>query len=120
MNEATETIVNDGAGPLHVCIEPWAEELLVAPGRTLRIVGTSEGEGSFEVQRAPSGVVVYAWPGSTAIAYDGDRVVLTLDIRVPAIPVNLASTRTFVEMMFRNAPGPSVPVAPTKPWWRFW
>jgi hypothetical protein len=121
MNEVTETIVNDGTGSIHVCIEPWAEELLLAPGHSLRIVGRSEGEGTFEVKRAPNGVVVYAWPGSTAIAYDGDdRVLSTLDIRVPAIPTSLASTRAFVEMMFRASPGASVPLPPPKPWWRLW
>jgi hypothetical protein len=120
MNEVTETIVNDGARPLRVCIEPWAEELVLPPGHTLRIVGRSEGAGDFEVHRAASRVVVYAWPGSTAIAYDGDRVALTLDILVPAIPSNLASTRAFVELMFGNAPRASVPVPSTRPWWRVW
>jgi hypothetical protein len=118
MNEITETIVNDGTEPLAVCIEPWAEELLLAPGRTLRIVGMSEGEGHFEVRRAASRVLVYAWPGSTAIAYDGDKVLRTLDIRVPALPINLASTRAFVEMMFGSPPGMAVP--PPRPWWKFW
>jgi hypothetical protein len=120
MNEVTETIVNDGSRPLQVCIEPWAEELLLAPGHTLRIVGRSEGEGSFEVRRVTRGVVVYAWPGSTSIVYDGDRVLRSFDSRVPEIPTNLASTRAFVEMMFGNSPGASRPAPSQRPWWKFW
>jgi hypothetical protein len=119
MFEATETIANESADTLELWCEPWAESIAVAPGRRLTIVGKSPREGRFEVERNESGVVIYAWPGSTAIVYDEETVLRTFPIPVPDIPASL-SMKSFVGLLF-GGPGQSVEVsAPRKPWWKIW
>ena len=67
MFEVAVVVPNPSAEPLELWCEPWAESMLVAPGRRLTIVGKSPREGRFVVERTESAIVIYTWPGSTAI-----------------------------------------------------
>ena len=119
MFEVAEVVANSSAEPLELWCEPWAESISVAPGKRLTIVGKSPREGRFEVERTGSGVVVYAWPGSTAIVYDEGTVVRTFPTPVPDIPAGM-SMKSFVAGLF-GGPGHAVEASePRKPWWKRW
>jgi hypothetical protein len=120
MTEDVATIANEGQQPIEVWIEPWAEGLRLPPGRSISISGKSDSEGGFEVDRSESRVVVYAWPGCTAIVSDGVRVVREFPIPVPPIPAG-ASIKGFVATMFGEPTGPRTESVPARrPWWRIW
>ena len=99
MGEETTTVANDGLDPVELWIEPWAESIVVPPGKQLRISGRSDQDGAFEVKWTASGVVVYGWPGSTITVYDGNVVMRVCDIPVPEIPSG-TSVKGFVSAVF--------------------
>jgi len=119
MFEVAEVVNNPGAEPLELWCEPWAESIRVAPGRRLTIVGKSPREGRFEVERTESGVVIYAWPGSTAVVYDEGTVVRTFPTPVPDIPAGM-SMKGFVGSLFGGPGQPAEARELQKPWWRLW
>jgi hypothetical protein len=104
---------------LNLWFEPWAEGFEIAPGRTLTIVGRSEVEGRFEVERGDRRVVVYAWPGSTAVVYDGATALRTYPIPVPSIPAGMTMSG-FMGTVFGGRPFEPPIQAPRKPWWQIW
>jgi hypothetical protein len=116
--EAVETIANDTSAPLAVWVEPWADTLVVPPGERFTFSGSSELPGGFEVERTPTGVVIYAWAGSTAVVRSGEVIVRTFDIPVPGIPAGM-SMKGFVGFMFGES-STSSKLRQVKPWWRFW
>jgi hypothetical protein len=119
MFEVAEAIANEGAEPFELWCEPWAESIRVAPGKRLTIVGTSLREGRFEVERKELGVVIYAWPGSTVIVYDGETVLRTFPTPVPDIPRGM-STKGFVGLLFGQPRHPAQLSSTRKAWWKLW
>jgi hypothetical protein len=115
---AVETIRNDTRRPMAVCIEPWAETVLVSPSRSIRIVGRSATIGAFEREQYEWGALVYAWSGCTVAVYETDQLILDLQNPVPPIPVGLTMS-VFMKKMF--APPENWIASParrTRPWWR--
>ena len=90
------------------------------PVSAFRIVGRSDVEGQFEVQKVDSGIVVYAWPGCTATDYDGDVAVLDLSIPVPGIPAGMAMSEFVGTLFGEGGAGLATDSQTRRPWWRFW
>lgn len=71
---------------LQVWFDPWGDLLPLEPGGSLRLVGTSTEPGAFQVVEEEDRVVVYAWPGSTVQAFQGETVVNDMNVPVPGTP----------------------------------
>ena len=99
MIERVEEIKNDSPRPIEVHLEPWGFVCSLLPTKTLRIVARSSTEGSLEVARDGNAVVVYAWPGATAQAFEGTALIQDCPIAVPDVPKGL-SMRGFINLMF--------------------
>jgi len=102
--ERVEEIKNDSARPIHVHLEPWGFVCALSPTKTLRVVARSSTEGSLEVVREGEVVIVYAWPGATAQAFEGSALVQDCGIPVPDVPKGL-SIRGFLGLMFGSGKG---------------
>ena len=79
-------ISNSEETPIVLCIEPWADELLVSRGNNYLIV--FEGpEGEFPaVEWSKNRITVYGWSGSVAQVLLEGQIVLSCTARLPEIP----------------------------------
>jgi hypothetical protein len=99
MHEAVRHVRNTGTNPLHVLIEPWAEEVDIPPGATYRFVGRAEHNGDWEVELQASSVTLYGWASSMLFIYQGDQLLLDMPVAVPGVPEG-SSMSSFVKLMF--------------------
>jgi len=99
MFERTESVANTGSEVLEVHLEPWGCIHLLQPRQVLRVVARGADDGDFEVVRTPDTVTVFAWPGTTAKAFEGGVLVQDLSTPVPEVPHGM-SMRSFVATMF--------------------
>src|SRR4051812_11847271 len=107
MFEATKQIANSSTDPLEVWFEPWGMPYTLQPGESFRVVAESEKPGQLETEFAPTGVVVYGWPGCTMKVLLGDVLVEEFSSKVPDVPPGL-SVKSFIGLMF-GGPGNSMP-----------
>ena len=98
MFQDAQTVANKSPAPLHVCFEPWADVVELAPGHTLRIVAESPHAGRLEVDKHDHSICVYAWPGATVKVYDESDLVIAFDVAVPELPQGM-SIKGFVDFM---------------------
>ena len=107
MFEDRRTITNSSEKPLTVWLEPWGQDLQVAPGQSLDIVARSPSEGRLEVVNADDAVAVYAWPEATIQTFSQGELIYDMNIAFPvsALPPGV-SARSFVEFMFGGPGGP--------------
>ena len=103
MYEVVETIRNNGRDELTVVMEPWGMPLSLMPGHSFSLFGRASSEGHFEIIKQADAVMVYAWPGATVEVFDGDVLVESFAIRVPAVPRG-QSVRGFLDFMLGNPP----------------
>jgi hypothetical protein len=96
--ESTETVDNDGTRELVLVGEPWACEFSVPPGAVYVVRAKADVPGNLEVEREGDRVTCWAWPGSTAEVWSGERLVDSLDQRVPDVPKGM-SVRRFLRLM---------------------
>lgn len=69
--EARLRVTNEHDHPITLVVEPWAEEHLLEPNRSLEVVGSGP-PGVFEVSTCKDNVTVYGWSGSTvSVLRDG-------------------------------------------------
>ncbi|WP_313333822.1 hypothetical protein [Comamonas sp.] len=58
---------NSSPSAVLLVLEPWAEEVLLAPGVRAQLVGEGGLVGSaFELEQLDDRLIVYAWPDSIA------------------------------------------------------
>ena len=57
-------IRNQDSSPLTVIVEPWAEEILLAPGQEIVVNFEGPPGGEIEVENKPGMKVLHGWPGS--------------------------------------------------------
>jgi hypothetical protein len=70
-----------------VRLEPWADELSVAPGEKIEVTASSTREpGRFEIEVSDAAITVYAWSGATLVVEKDGQVVLRFDHPVPRMP----------------------------------
>ena len=55
--------------PTNVCIEPWAEEITVPAGKTLRVVITGSEQGEVTLEHYEDQLLIWGFSGSRADAY---------------------------------------------------
>lgn len=68
-------------------LEPWADELSVAPGEKIEVTASSTREpGRFEIEVSEAAITVYAWSGATLVVEKDGHVVLRCDQPVPPMP----------------------------------
>ena len=77
---------NSGNAPLVLCVEPWANEILMEPGRAyLAVIDGPEGKFPIVEWRKDS-IIVYGWSGSVAQVLLDETVVLSCTNSVPPVP----------------------------------
>lgn len=61
------TYTNSSLETVLLVLEPWAEEVLIAPGISVEVIGEGGAIGSaFELEYLGDRLIVYAWPESIA------------------------------------------------------
>lgn len=70
MNSGTVAITNSDAVPLRLILEPWADEVVVAPGKTIRVAFSGPDGGLLQVEVKQNEVILYGWEGSTLSVLD--------------------------------------------------
>ena len=76
------TITNGGTEPLVVWLEPWVEEVQIAPGMSAVFIGESGLPGELEVLES-SRPCVFGWSGSSMRVEVNGEVVWTSYLPVP-------------------------------------
>jgi hypothetical protein len=69
-----------------LCVEPWGDELTLAPGVSYRILVTGPSNNNLQLEFPEHGVAIYAWNDSILTVFDGDSIVREYPIRVPPLP----------------------------------
>ena len=62
--EATLVIDNDTDAPLTLCLEPWADEHPIPPGKKFTVSAYGPRPAMLEIEIAPGRVTLYGWAGS--------------------------------------------------------
>ena len=99
MFESVEEVRNDSPLPLDVHLEPWGAVHALATGKTLRIIVRSPLRGTLEVVHGAKRVTIHAWPGATAQAFEGTKLVEDCRPAVPDVLTGI-SIRRFIKLMF--------------------
>jgi hypothetical protein len=56
---------NGRATPMAILVEPWGDQHVIAPGKTVQVVATGPvATPSLEIEHADDRIVVYGWSGS--------------------------------------------------------
>ena len=93
------TFRNDATMPSVLVLEPWGEEVRVAPGVQVEVVVQGPPDGSLEVEPSERGATIFAWPGSTVrLVIDGVPEPEQDRGRVPDLPPGM-STRGFLGLV---------------------
>ena len=81
---------NSGDAPLVLCVEPWANEILMEPEKAY--IAVFDGpEGKFpEVEWKKDRITLYGWSGSVAQVLLEGTVVLSCAIPVPPVPAGFS------------------------------
>lgn len=117
------TRANDQRSVLHVWLEPWADEVEVAPGATVEIYLRNAPGESLEIDEALERVTVWAPSGAMVdVIVDGQAVELACSL--VAVPkMGKLSTRGFIGMAFGDFPEArpgGEPVKRHESRWRTW
>ena len=79
-------VTNSGNAPLMLCVEPWANEILMEPGKDYLAVFDGP-DGKFpKVEWRKDRITLYGWSGSMAQVLLDGTVVLSCAIPVPPVP----------------------------------
>jgi hypothetical protein len=77
---------NSGDEPLVLCVEPWANEILMEPGKAYLAVFDGP-EGKFpNVEWRKDSITLHGWSGSMAQVLLDGTVVLSCASPVPPVP----------------------------------
>lgn len=104
MHRDSRVIHNTASLPLRVVLEPWGEELQLAPGATLRIVGCGESAGAWELERQEHTVILCGWPTSTFEVFEDDVLRCSSPVPVPGVPKG-HTVASFLQGVFGGGPG---------------
>ena len=69
-------------------IEPWGDELKLAPSVLYKIQLTSPNHNGLQIDCPENGVVLYAPSESILTVFEGDKIVQDYPIRVPRLPTS--------------------------------
>ena len=79
-------VTNSSNTPLVLCVEPWANEIMMEPGKAYLAVFDGP-EGKFlTVEWRKDSITLYGWSGSVAQVLLEGTEVLSCTIPVPPVP----------------------------------
>ena len=85
--ESSIHVTNESGVPQVFHLEPWGEQIEMAPGVTFVLVAEANRQGSFEVEHGEKEIIVWAWPtASVKIFCEGTEIGLSAGIARPAVP----------------------------------
>jgi hypothetical protein len=85
--EASLSITNSSAKPVVFHLEPWGEQIQMAPGTTFTVEAEADQDGSLEVEHLEGEIIVWAWPTAVVKVFKGNKEIGTsAGIRRPAVP----------------------------------
>lgn len=68
--------INGSAVVMLLIVEPWAEQYLIEPGRSVDVVGQGGRiDEGFEVEYFNEGIIVYGWEGSVVSVFSNGEMV---------------------------------------------
>ena len=103
MFERTATYTNSTALDEIAWMEPWCEEVIIRPGKTLTFKGCGAEDGEIEIEKRDGGLIVYGWPTSRIdVDCDGIRI-WEAYFEVPPIPKGFTASE-FVKFLFHKQP----------------
>ena len=79
-------VSNSEETPIVLCLEPWANELLISEGDDCLVVFDGPQGELPEVEWSKERITVYGWSGCVAWVFLNRQIVLSCDTRVPEIP----------------------------------
>ena len=79
-------VSNGYSEPITLCLEPWADEILIPSKAGFDIVAEGPDGGHLEVTYEERRVSVYGWSGATLSVFHGRERLLECDIPVPLTP----------------------------------
>lgn len=86
-------ILNSLQTTMRMWIEPWGDEISLAPGKTVALEAAGPAGGCLTVEQASECIIVYGWPGSILKVFDGEVLVRNLSVPAPRTPPQIASAR---------------------------
>ena len=86
-------VQNRHSKPVTLCLEPWGEELPIAPKARYEIVAEGPEGDYLEVQYEERGITVYGWSGSVLTVFHEGRLLVECKIPVPRTPPRSPGTR---------------------------
>lgn len=72
-------------GQVTLHIEPWAEELEMAPGASYQVLAEGPLGGCLEIQFAEKNITIYGWPASVVSVFEGQKAMR--ECLIPAPPL---------------------------------
>ncbi len=95
---------NSKAESVTLFIEPWGDQIEMAPEAIFEIVASGPVGGKVELEICNEGFVIYGWSGSTiAITQDG-RILRNAGPPAPEPPGG-STVKEFVDRMFKKEEG---------------
>jgi hypothetical protein len=78
---------NDHTSAIILCVEPWANELLIPPGRYYVVVAEGPMGWTLGVSSSDGRITVFGWPGSVLSVFAGRTEILSCSQPMPDIPM---------------------------------
>lgn len=69
--EGILAITNTQPTEVRLTLEPWADEHVMAPGKTVEVSYSGPSGGRMEIELKPGEVILYGWEGSVLSVRDG-------------------------------------------------
>jgi len=64
----TLAVKNSQDTDLKIVLEPWADEFLLSPGKTIEVTFSGPVDGRLEVESQTGAIIVWGWEGSVLSA----------------------------------------------------
>jgi predicted SnoaL-like aldol condensation-catalyzing enzyme len=79
-------VSNSYSKPVTLCLEPWADELLIPPKVSFEIVAEGPEGDYLQVVHEESRTTVYGWSGSVLSVFRDGQLLLECDVPAPRTP----------------------------------
>jgi hypothetical protein len=79
-------VSNFHSEPVTLCLEPWADEIIIPPKVNYVIKAEGPAGGYLEVAYGASRITVYGWSGSILFVFSNEELLLGCRIPAPLTP----------------------------------